>query len=357
MLMDLDYYFAQCEEVRNNSLKDKPVVVCVYSGRSENSGIVSTANYIARKYGVRSGIPIAFAKRMLQNKDAVFLPVDHRFYEEISRRVMGILKEYADNFEQVSIDEMYLDISQRTKGDFEVAKELGLMIKSEIKAQEKLTCSIGIGPNKLVAKIAADFQKPDGFTVVLPHQVKDFLFPQPVERLIGVGRKTAKVMNELGIKTIGDLSRYDLKKLIEIFGENMGTYFHRASMGIDDSPVQSREGAESISRIVTLKEDTRDPKTIFHVVDQLCEEIDLKVLDLGFLYKSVRVVAIMKDLGVKSRSKTLEGPTDRLDVLKKTAMELFLKLLSGSELEMRRVGVKVSNFVKKGTQKKITSYE
>ncbi|MGQ9514334.1 MAG: Y-family DNA polymerase [Thermoproteota archaeon] len=356
MLVNLDYYFAQCEEVRNNSLKEKPVVVCVYSGRSEDSGVVSTANYIARKYGVRSGIPIAFAKRMLQNRGAVFLPVDHQFYDQISRRVMQILKEHSDKFERVSIDEMYLDVSQRSRGDFGVAGEIALNIKNEIREWEKLTCSIGTGPNKLVAKIAAEFKKPDGLTIVLPNQVENFLFPQPIDRLIGIGRKTAKLMNELGIETIGDLSRYDVEKLIEIFEQNTGTYFHNASMGIDYSPVQRRGELESISRIVTLKEDTHDQKTILYVIEQLCEEVNMKTLEFGLLYKFVRIVAIMKDLGVKNRSKTLEGPTDRLEVLKRTAMELFLKFLNESKLEIRRVGVEVSNFMKKGTQKRITSY-
>jgi DNA polymerase IV (DinB-like DNA polymerase) len=118
LLVDLDYFFAQCEELRNPTLKSRPVVVCVYSGRSEDSGAVSTANYIARKYGVKSGIPIFLAKKKLQNADAVFLPVDHAFYEEISDRIMQILRGYADLFEQVGIDEAYLDVTKKTQGNF-----------------------------------------------------------------------------------------------------------------------------------------------------------------------------------------------------------------------------------------------
>lgn len=238
--------------------------VCVYSGRSEDSGAVSTANYIARKYGVTSGIPIFLAKKKLKKKDAVFLPVDHEFYEEVSGKTMGILRSHADLFEQVGIDEAYLDVSQKVKGSFEEVKELAQKIKEEVKSQQKLTCSIGIGPNKLVAKIAADIQKPDGLTIVKPEQVESFLSPLQVSRLIGVRRKTKKKMQTLGIRTIGDLAKYDVQRLIEVFGKKLGIYFHNASIGEDDESVQERGEVESISRISTLKEDTRELNVIVH---------------------------------------------------------------------------------------------
>jgi len=357
MLVDLDYFFAQCEERRNPSLKDKPVVVCVYSGRSEDSGAVSTANYIARKYGVTSGIPIFLAKKKLKNKDAVFLPVDHEFYEEVSEEIMRILKSYADLFEQVGVDEAYLDVSQKVKGSFEEAKELAQKIKEEVKAQQKLTCSIGIGPNKLVAKIAADTQKPDGLTIVKPEQAESFLSPLPVSRLIGVGRKTKKRMQTLGIRTIGDLAKYDVQRLIEVFGKKFGIYFHNASIGVDDEPVQERTEVESISRISTLKEDTRNLKDILEKTNQLCDEVHAKLMQRELGFKSVGIVAVMTDMSIRSRSKTFENPTNELEVFKKTVQELFEKLLKESELEVRRVGVKVSNFVKQQKkQKQITNF-
>ncbi|MDH5390781.1 MAG: DNA polymerase IV [Candidatus Bathyarchaeota archaeon] len=357
MLVDLDYFFAQCEERRNPSLKDKPVVVCVYSGRSEDSGAVSTANYIARKYGVTSGIPIFLAKKKLKKKDAVFLPVDHEFYEEVSGKIMRILRSHADLFEQVGIDEAYLDVSQKVKGSLEEAKELAQRIKEEVKAQQKLTCSIGIGPNKLVAKIAADIQKPDGLTIVKPEQVESFLSPLPVSRLIGVGRKTKKKMQTLGIRTIGDLAKYNVQRLIEVFGKKLGIYFHNASIGLDDEPVQERGEVESISRISTLKEDTRDLKVIVEKTNQLCDEVHAKLVQRELGFKSVGIVAVMVDMSVRSRSKTLENPTNELEVLKKTVKELFEKFLNESELGIRRVGVRVSNFVKEQErQKQITNF-
>ena len=211
MLVDLDYFYAQCEERRNPSIKGKPVVVCVYSGRTEDSGAVSTANYVARKYGVKSGIPISLAKKKLEDVDAVFLPVDKEFYKEISESVMEILRIYADRFEQVSVDEAYLDVTQRTKTNYHEAKQLAVTLKDDILTQQQLTCSIGVGPNTLISKIAADIQKPDGLTLVTPQQLNSFLSALPARRLLGVGKQTEKKMETLGIRTVGQLAKFDVQ--------------------------------------------------------------------------------------------------------------------------------------------------
>jgi DNA polymerase IV (DinB-like DNA polymerase) len=346
MLVDLDYFFAQAEETRNPSLKGKPVVVCVYSGRSEDSGAVSTANYVARQYGVKSGIPITLAKRRLQNIEAVFLPVDHVFYEEISANVMNILRSYADSFEEVGVDEAYLDVTRRVGFNFEEAKELARKIKDDIKAQLHLTCSIGVGPNKLVAKIASDLQKPDGLTVIMPEQVKDTLFPMPVERLVGVGARTMEKMQALGIKTIGDLAKHDMQGLIEVFGKRTGTYFHYAALGIHTEPVQERGEAESIGRISTLKEDVRDLASVMNKADQLCNEIHKDLTQRDLRFKTIGIYAVLSDMSVHSRSKTLDDSSNDLQIVKDTVRELFEKFLSESNLDVRRVGVKLSNLVR-----------
>ena len=357
MLVDLDYFFAQCEERRNPSIKGKPVVVCVYSGRTEDSGAVSTANYVARKYGVKSGIPISLAKSKLKDVDAVFLPVDKPFYREVSDEIMEILRSYADSFEQVGIDEAYLDVTQRTKGNYREAEELAETIKGDVLTQQQLTCSVGVGPNKLVAKIAADVQKPDGLTLVRPGEVQSFLSSLPVRRLVGVGRKTEKRLETFGVRTVGQLARFDVQKLIEVFGRKLGAYFHNASLWIDEEPVQERSEPESVSRISTLKEDTRDLAAILDEAYRLCDEVHAKLLQRGLLYRSVSIYVVAGDLSVHSRSKTFENPTSDLKVFKETVRELYEKFLAESDVEARRVGVKVSNLSKKEElQKQLTSF-
>lgn len=343
MLVDLDYFFAQCEELRNPSLREKPVVICVFSGRSEDSGAVSTANYVARKYGVRSGMPIFLAKKRLENVDAAFLPVDDQFYEEVSQRVMKVLKGFADEFEQVGIDEAFLDVSKRTQADFRNGEELAGKIKSELFNQEKLTCSVGVGPKKLIAKIAADEKKPDGLTVISPDQVVNFLDPLPVNRMIGVGTKTLEKMKTMSINTIGDLAKYDVQRLTAVFGKTLGVYFHNASLGIDNELVQERGETESISRIATLKQNTRELNVIMNDAIELCKDLHTRVINERLTFKTVGIIAITADINTHSRSKTLDSPSNSLELMKKTVQELFENFLDESEIDLRRVGVKLSN--------------
>ena len=174
--IDFDYFFAQCEEIRKPELKSKSVCVCVFSDRGGDSGAIATANYNARKFGVKSGIPIIFAKKRLEDqKDAVFLPVDFDYYRSISERGMEIMEKNGDVFEYVGKDEAFLDVTKKVNGDWVNAQNLAIEIKNEIKDKLNLTCSIGISPNKLISKIASDFQKPDGLTLVLPEKVDEFL--------------------------------------------------------------------------------------------------------------------------------------------------------------------------------------
>ena len=357
MLVDFDYFFAQCEELRNPTLKDKPVVVGVYSGRTENSGAVSTANYVARKFGVKSGIPLYLAKKRLEGTKAVFLPVDGKFYEQISNKIMNALRSYADSFEQTSIDEAYLDVTSKVNGSFKKACNLAEKIKTDVKKQVGIAFSVGVGPNKLVAKIAADSQKPDGLTIITSGEVTDFLSPLPVDRLLGVGRKTSAKLSELGVNTIGELASYDVQRLVAVFGKKLGVYFHDAAKGLDNEPVEETGEAESISRISTLKENTRDLEVVLEKTDQLIEEIHNDLVQRDSSFKQVGVIVVMTDLSVRSRSKTLETSTRDEEVIRQAVRELFEKFLGESELEIRRVGVKISQFSKEEReQKKLTSF-
>jgi len=346
MLADLDYFYAQVEERRDPSLIGRPVVVCVYSGRTEDSGVVATANYVARGYGAKSGIPISLAKKRLAGTNAKFLPMDHDFYKQASDRVMAILKRNADEFEQVSIDEAYLDVSARATG-FQEATTLARGIKDEVRASESLTLSIGVGPNKVIAKIASEMKKPDGLTIVKDGDTKAFLSPLPVERLVGIGKKTSERMGEMGIRTIGELAAFDQAVLVKEFGRALGAYFHKASNGEDEEPVHERGEKESISRIVTLKEDTKNPEKILDAAYRLCEETMVKVRDRRLLFRRVGIIAITTDLTIRMRDKSLTAPTDDLQIMKRTVRELLERYLAGNRQELRRVGVHVSGLVRR----------
>jgi DNA polymerase IV (DinB-like DNA polymerase) len=351
-LADFDYFFAQCEELRNPQIKDKPIVVGVYSGRTEESGAVSTSNYIARGYGVKSGLPLFMAKRKLEGTDAVFFKVDHEYYEQISSRIMDIFRTYAAEIEQVSIDEAYLDVTEQVEGSYEKAALYAQKIKADVQTQTGISFTIGVGPNKLVAKIACDNQKPNGLTIVRPEEAEAFLAPLPVDRLLGVGKKTTVRMEEMGLKTIGDLARYDCQRLIEVFGKVLGIYFHNAANAIDNEPVREQGEAESISKIGTLKADTHDLEFVMQKCDELTEIVYREVAEKGYSYKTVSIYVVNVDLSSKTRSVTLDQPTKDKETIHRNVQMLFEKFLAESPLEIRRVGVKVSGFSKEESKQK-----
>ncbi len=357
MHFDFDYFFAQIEERENPEIKSQPVVVCVYSGRGEDKGAVSTANYLAREYGVKSGIPIAFAKKRLRNVNAVFLPVNHTLYNEVSRKLMSIIRSFGDKFEQVGVDEAYLEVTKQVNGEFEKAKQLATEIKREIFAKQKITCSIGVGPNKLVAKIAAGKQKPNGLTVVKPGEVQRFLHPLSIRELVGVGRKTEKILQDHGVNTVGELAAYDVNTLVKVFGKTLGSYFHNAALGIDESPVEQRGRAESVSRMATLKEDSRSQDVILVEIIKLAKHVHSSVVEQRLSFKTVTVIAVMNNLAVRSRLKTFEKPTKSLKAVEEICEALLKHLLEEiTEGSVRRVGVKISGFTDEKGQRKLVEY-
>lgn len=351
--VDMDYFFAQCEEKMHPELKGKPVVICVYSGRTEESGAVSTSNYEARKLGVKAGIPISRAKKLAP--DAVFLPVNMELYRGISDEVMEMLRGYCDVLEKESVDEAYCDITGKVS-DFEEAKLLAAKIKEEIRQKIGLTCSIGIAPNKLVAKMASDFQKPDGLTVVKPEDVLQFLVPLEVTDLIGVGKKTGERLNELGVKTIGELSKLSEEVLIHEFGQAKGAWLTQASQGIDDSPVEEREGTEQIGRITTLKQDTSELNVILDAVDKLSEDVHEKLETRKLGFKSVTFVAISTDFKLRTKTHMLSSPSKDLDAIKENARRLAKLFLAEHPVMLRRVGVRVANLVKEKGQRTLGEF-
>jgi DNA polymerase IV (DinB-like DNA polymerase) len=270
---------------------------------------------------------------------------------------MQILRGYASSLEQVSVDEAYLDVTEQVQGSFEKAKDYAQKMKNEVTKEVGISFSVGVGPNKLVAKIACDSQKPDGLTIVKSEEAKNFFAPLPVDRLLGVGKKTSARMDSLGIKTVGDLANYDVQKLVDIWGKILGVYFHNAANAVDNEPVQEQGEAESISRIGTLKQDTKDLAFILQKTDELTDDISKELAEKNLSFKQVAIYVVLTDLSSKSRSITLEQPAKDSETIKKNVKELFGKFLSETQLEVRRVGVKVSGFSREEPQQKqLTSF-
>ena len=357
MHVDLDSFYAQCEENANPTWRGKPVVVCVYSGRTEESGVVSTSNYQARKYGVKAGIPIVRAKKLLESVDAVFVPMNHPYYEQVSERIMEILRTQSDAFEQTSIDEAFLDVSARTGFSLDFTQNVAVEIKKQLLTKENVTCSIGIGPNKVVAKIASDQSKPNGLTIVKPEEVADFLSPLPVSRIPGVGKKAEEKLTKLNVSTVSQLSSLSPAVLVETFGKSVGTYFYRASRGEDDDPVKEREQPTQFSRIATLKQNTRQSEETFTVLSELAHSVSDKLKEQGMSCRTVVLIAILSDLSIHSRSKMLESPSSDGRVIEGAAKQLIQEFLqSNPEATLRRVGVKASSLIKKTGQTDMSKF-
>ncbi len=343
MHIDFDYFFAQCEELRRPEIKQKPVVVCVFSGRTEDSGVVSTANYVARKHGVKSGIPIKLAKsRLADAPDALFLPLDRQYYEHVSDAAMSAIRENADIFEQVGIDECYIDVSGRT--DLDGAKNLATRIKAEVRSQAGITCSVGIAPNKLLAKIASDMQKPDGLTVV--RQAAEFMAGLDVDRIPGIGPKTKQRLAELGVQSAGQLARMDMFQLIEEFGKKTAAYIHDAAQGINDEPVVESEGQQKqLMRIMTLKKDATESSEMYAELEGLCKSVFESAMKRKLSFKTVGVILILDNLQNVSRSRTLKMHSSSLDLFFSTAKSLLDEVMRSPEkMNVRRLGVRASDF-------------
>lgn len=346
MHLDFDYFFAQCEEIRRPQLRTKPVVVCVFSGRTNESGIVSTANYIARSYGVTSGIPIRIAKSKLETvSDVIFLPLDSAYYSKMSNIAMSIIEPYADICEHVGIDECYLDVSRRTM-NFKEAEDHARKIKEHVRKQTKLTCSIGIAPNKMLAKMASDINKPDGLTVIMPESIKRLLASMDVDVIPNIGPKTSQRLGKLGIKTIGDLAKVDLFKLIEEFGKKNATYMHNASIGIDYEPVVEIEEDEKnqISKMVTLRNNSTKSSEIQMDLYEVCQSVFQKAIARKLSFRVVTILLILDNLDNVSRSKSLKVHASNFDDMHSTAKSLLDQAIDHllPDRKIRRLGVRLS---------------
>ena len=335
--IDMDAFFAAIEQKRHPELIGKPVVIGG-SGDPTKRGVVSTASYEARKYGIHSAMPLRTAYRSCPG--AIFLPVDYDEYVRVSKIIKDILRSFTPLVEDVGIDEAFLDISSLDTGPEEIARRL----KEKIRDTLDLTCSIGIAPNKLLAKIGSDIQKPDGLTIIKEDDVERLIWPLQVRKLWGVGPKTETYLRTLGILTIGDLAFRTPEELIEHFGESYGNYLYEASRGIDDSPVITHWEPKSMSRETTFQKDIGEWQTIAKTLAGLTRDVVEEMKQSEYKCRTVTVKIRFDDFKTYTRAKTLPDPADSLDIIRKTAFEAFGRM----ELKkrVRLIGVRVSGLKK-----------
>jgi DNA polymerase IV (DinB-like DNA polymerase) len=340
MLFDMDHFFTAVEEREHPELRDKPVVVGADPKGGIGRGVVSTSNYLARKFGVKSGMPISRAWKLCP--EAVYLPVNYKLYSEASDTIMDILRRRADKFEQWGIDEAFLDVTSKVN-DYSAAEALARQIKDEIYNETRLTSSVGISSNKLVAKIASDVQKPNGLTTVKEEDIEKFLTPLPVRKLLWVGKKTGQKLEDMGIKTIGDLAHYDPTALTDAFGE-IGKQLHLMALGMDKSEVQERNWIKSISRELTFQEDTDDYDSVLRNLDKLSEEVCTDVLKQQLHFKTVTVKVRYSNFETHTHGKTFPFITNRPLDVQRAARELLQPYLR-PERKIRLIGVRVSSLI------------
>jgi DNA polymerase IV len=333
----MDAFFAAVEEKRHPELKNKPVVIGG-SGDPTKRGVVSTASYEARKYGIHSALPLRTAYKFCP--EAVFLPVDYEEYSRVSETIKDILREISPIMEDVGIDEAFLDISEIEKTPEEIAQQ----IKEKIKKETGLTCSIGIAPNKLLAKIGSDMQKPDGLTIIEEHDIEARIWLLPVRKLWGVGPKTEASLKQIGIHTIGELASMPLDSLMDYYGESYGHYLHEASHGQDESPLVTHWEPKSVSRETTFQTDTNNWQTIAKTIAELTKEVVDDIREKGYKSKTVTLKVRFSDFKTYTRAMTLQEPTDSLEYIRKAAFQCLKRI--ELKMKVRLIGVRLTHFVK-----------
>lgn len=341
--IDMDAFYASCEVRRNPDLAGKPVIVGADPKEGKGRGVVAASSYEARKFGVRSGMPISRAYNLL-GPQGIYLRPDFKFYREISAQIMEILRSYSEIGEQWGLDESFLDVTDIVS-NYSTPRELAQKIKDEIYTKLKLTCSIGIGPNKQVAKIASGYQKPNGLTYIAPDQVRSFLDPLSVDEIIGVGPKTKKVLNEkLQIFTIADLANYPAEKLNTIFGK-MGIYLHNVARGIDHSPVQQTSKRKSLGTEITFEEDIDNFETIYKTLELLVDKLHKMLLRENYLYQNVAIKIRFENFSTFTRQHRLKTPTNDKKVALKVAKQL-LKEFEAKPKKIRLIGFRFTELSK-----------
>jgi DNA polymerase IV (DinB-like DNA polymerase) len=342
--VDMDAFYAGVEEHLNPALRDLPVAVGADPKEGKGRGVVTTANYRARKYGIRSALPISRAWRFAEaarrrgELATVFIQPNMPMYREVSGRIMQVLEQYADALEEASIDEAYLDVSSRE--DFYAATEQMIRLKAEIREREGLGCSVGIGPNKLIAKIASGHRKPDGLTVIQPADVESFLNPLPIRVIPGIGPKSENFLHERNFRSIEDLRQVSETTLVEWFGK-WGQRLFEKVRGIDDSEVSNEWTRKSLGEQETFEEDTGSQSIVLERLDLMAERIISKLSGKEFKgFRTVTLTIRFGDFQTANRSRTIKSGIrvgdDALRRLKEEALSLILPFFDNRENPRRK---------------------
>ena len=333
MHIDMDAFFASVEQLDNPELKGKPLIV----GGQSCRGVVSTCSYEARKFGVHSAMPMVEARRLCPH--AEFLPGRMWRYEEVSREIMRIFHEEAPLVEQLSIDEAFLDVSGMERLHKDV-RNVGWRIKERIKNEIGLTCSVGLAPNKFLAKMASDLQKPDGFTVITHEEARSFIAPLPVTKIFGIGGAAKQMLAQFGIATIGQLANADRSILQKVFGKNADKV-QLLAMGLDDRPVIPETAPKSIGRETTFEKDLYTFEDCKAAILELSGQTGFRLRNKGYSGRTVTLKVKFKDFKIITRSISSEGDISCDEEI----FSLAVKLLKDVAYEngVRLLGVTVSN--------------
>jgi DNA polymerase IV (DinB-like DNA polymerase) len=337
--LDMDSFYASVEMQAHPEFRHKPVVIGADPKQGRGRGVVLTCSYEARAFGIRSAMPVSQAFVLCPH--AVYLPPDFTLYSKVSAEVMAIMRESGFRFQQVSIDEAFLDLSPL--GSFRDATSLAEQIQETIRTRLGLTCSVGIGENKLVAKIASDFKKPAGLTVVEPAGTQAFLAQLTVRKIPGIGKKAELALFELGIRTIGDLAAYDIRKLVAKFGRGAAA-LHETALGIDGSEVEELQDARSISREITFDADTDDPKLIAMTMDTLAEEVYIGLVLENLSFRTLTIKVRYQGFITRTRACTLSHCTRKKEILRTCAHSLLREMMD--DRKVRLLGIRLSSFDK-----------
>ena len=336
--VDMDAFFAAIEERDNPKFRGKPIIVGANPKKGKGRGVVSTCSYEARKFGIHSAMPISTAYKKCPQ--GIFLPVDMEKYSRVSHQIYNILYDFTPDVEPISIDEAFMDITGSYRL-FKTPRKTCLLIKSRIKNETKLTASVGLAPTKMVAKIASDLEKPDGFVEVTEEKLLDFLWPLDISKLWGLGKKSEPILRRMNINTIGDLAGKDIKELTNIFGKN-GAHFWYLANGIDERTVETQTEVKSVGNETTFEKDTLDTERIKASLMELCEKVSNRLRDSGLKGRTITLKIRLQGFSTYTRAVTLDTPNNFTDMLYKDIKKLYNSFDTRGK-KVRLVGVKVSN--------------